>query len=152
MGREADLTFAVMWKFTGSLPGGKTAATLMAQADCTPTNILAHLCHLRPASLCPCERTVSSAWLQPLCGGAITGRARPPLAGGGVIQPLRSAYVCCCLRKLWSLLHGELLVSNCASVSACVGLCFLQEIKLLFGYWEKEFPFKGMLGLLGTHS
>lgn len=140
MGREADLTFAVMWKFTGSLLGGKTAATLMAQADCTPTNILAHLCHLHPASLCPCERTVSSAWLQPLCGRAITGRARPPLAGGGRdTAPALRVCVSCSF-------------SNCASISACVGLCFLQEIKLLFGYWDKEFPFKGMLGLLGTHT
>lgn len=143
MGREADLTFAVMWKFTGSLPGGKTAATPMAQADCTPTNILAHLCHLHPASPCPCERTVSSAWLELLCGRAITDRARPPLVGGGVIQPLRFAYVCCRLRKLQPLVRVFLLVWVCV---------ILQEIKLLFGYWDKEFPFKGMLGLLGTHS
>lgn len=40
-------------------------------------------CHLRPAFFCPCERTVSSAWLQPLCGMAITGGARPTLAGRG---------------------------------------------------------------------
>lgn len=124
MGREADLTFAVMWKFTGSLPGRKTAATLMAQADCTPTNILAHLCHLHPASLCPCERTVSSAWLQLLCGRAITGRARPPLAGGGVIQPLRSAYVCCRLRKLRPLVPGELQVFPLCEYFCLCGFVF----------------------------
>lgn len=53
--------------------GSSARSDAMAQADLTPTDLLGHLRHLHPASLCPCERTVSSAWLQPLCGGAITG-------------------------------------------------------------------------------
>lgn len=55
----------------------------MAPTELALTNPLAYVCHLRPASLCPCERTVSSAWLQPLCDQAITGQARPTPAGEG---------------------------------------------------------------------
>lgn len=36
-----------------------------------------HECHPRPASRSPCERTVSSAWLQALCGEAISGQHGP---------------------------------------------------------------------------
>lgn len=80
--------------------GSSAHCDAVAQADLTPTNLLAHLCHLHPA----CERTVSSAWLQPLCGRAITGQARPPLAGGGGVRRL----VALCL---------------CAAVCRCRGAC-----------------------------
>lgn len=45
---------------------------------------------------CPCEKTFSSAWLQPLCGTAINSWARPTLAGGGT-RRLNAE----CLRAVW---------------------------------------------------
>lgn len=44
-----------------------------ARADLTAANSHTPIRHLRPAFHCLCERTVSSAWLQALCGDAITG-------------------------------------------------------------------------------
>ncbi len=116
----------------------------MAQTDLAFTDLLAHLCHLHPACLCPCERTVSSAWLQPLCGRTITGRARPPLAGRGV-RRLYAVFVCCLLKLQPLLSPCKLLVSQCVCVCVCVWVVISNGKENLCGDWDKEFPLQACL-------
>lgn len=53
--------------------GSSIQSNAMAQTDLTLANLLVHLCHLHPASLYTCRKNGGSAWLQLLCGRAITG-------------------------------------------------------------------------------
>lgn len=98
----------------------------MAPADLTLTNLLAYICHLRPASLNPCERTVSSAWLQPLCGRTITGRARPPPAGGGT-RRLSAECLCVVRGSCGPVGSQSVLIYMCAESD------LKEETKLLCG-------------------
>lgn len=50
--------------------GSSIQSNAMAQTGLT---LLFHLCHLHPASLYTCKKNGGSAWLQLLCGRAITG-------------------------------------------------------------------------------
>ncbi len=139
-----------MWKFTSSSWDGEVVPAMMPRHRLTlPTQIYyPHLCHLHPASLCPCERTVSSAWLQPLCGRAITGWARPPLAGRSVRRlsvvclcaVCGSSGPCCTLQAARFPVCAYLCV--CVCVCVCVGSDFKEETKLLCGDWDKELPLK----------
>lgn len=109
------------------------------------TNLLAYVCHLRPGSLCPCERTVSSAWLQPLCVRAITGRARPPPVGGGTRH--LSVECVCCLKK-----HRPLHFPEWVYLFVC-GKGFLKKGNKAPGWLlrQKRISLRGMMRVLSIH-